>query len=270
MILQITVMLNITFLRKMEKLLRNLIRQELYSKTGMIGKEFAKSYGTVCDRFRITGYFLAPDRRFVVTDTYYQDNFTAKKVTAPPEPEEVAITVPAEAPVAKKAFVKKAAPVFNLYDSDDSVAASTNSKKRPSPRSRSDSDASEDYFDIGTFEPAVLTPAPKQIRTTKGKSKVVMKPINLNDSEDDNIEEEKQKPKKKTVSKKVSTKAKAKAKPKPEKKKEEVFDEDDLSEDEEDYDGDMVEESDGDASFVPPPRARKITYHSILFERPRS
>ncbi len=83
-----------------------------------------------------------------------------------------------------------------------------------------------------------------------------MKPINLDDSDDDNIEEKKQKAKKKTVSRKVSTKAKSK--PKPEKKKEEVFDEDDLSEDEEegeeedDFDDEELEESDGEASFVPP------------------
>ena len=225
----------------------------------------------------------------------------AKKTTAPPAKYTTApVTKKATPPVAKKAVVKKAASVFNLDDSDDSdddfgtglmdrlksnknplssksvsVAASTNSKKRPSPRSRSDSDATEDSFDIGTFEPAALTPAPKKVRTTIGKSKVVMKPMNLDDSEDDNIEEEKQKPKKKTVSKKISTKAKAeaKAKPKPEKKKEEVFDEDDLSEDEEegeeedDFDDEELEESDGEASFVPPPRARtgrgaakKVTY----------
>jgi len=62
-----------------------------------------------------------------------------------------------------------------------SVAVSTNSKKRPSPRSISDSDASEDSFGTGT---------PKKVRTTKGKSEVVMKkPINLDDSDDDNIVE---------------------------------------------------------------------------------
>jgi len=105
--------------------------------------------------------------------------------------------------------VKEEGPVFNLDDSDDSdddfgngsmdrfksnknsssslgsksasVAESINSKKRRSPRFLSDSDASEDSFDIGT---------PKKVRTTKGKSEVVMKkPINLYDSDDDNIEE---------------------------------------------------------------------------------
>jgi len=66
-------------------------------------------------------------------------------------------------------------------------------------------------------------------------------------------DEEKQKPKKKTASMKVYTKAKAKSRPEKKKKVEEVVDEVDLSEDEDDFDEDMLEDSDGEASFVPPP-----------------
>jgi len=180
--------------------------------------------------------------------------------------------------IAKKPVVKKAAPVFHLDDSDDdddfgtglmdrlksnnksipasmsskSTDTSSKSKKCPSPRSRSDSDSSEDLsIDIGTFEPAALTPAPKKMRKSKAKSKIAVKHINLDDSDEDMVEEEKPKMKSAT-----STKAKKK-----------IFEVDDLSIEDE-FDEDMLEDSDNeeDCSFVPPPRAvggrsnKRVTY----------
>ena len=166
----------------------------VFKDRNAIGEEFAKSYNTVCIGFRNTGYFLAPNRRFVVTDTYYQDNkkpepeevkpaLVAKKLTASDnddyeefDEKPVAASTNSKKPLAKKKAKKKApakkkAAAKNVSDNDDyeefdekPVAASTNSKKRPYPHSRSDSD------------PA-LTPAPKKVKTTKGKSKEVTRVI---------------------------------------------------------------------------------------------
>jgi DNA topoisomerase-2 len=189
-----------------------------------------------------------------------------------------------KAPTTKNAVVKKVAPVLCLDDSDDSdddfgmglmdrlkanknttvaslgsKSTSSKCKKRPSPRARSSSESSEDLsIDIGTFEPAALTPAPKKVRTSKPKTKIAVKSINLDDSDVEMDEGEK--PKKKND---TSNKAK--------KKMVEVddFSEDDFS-DEDEFDEDMLEDSeggsDGEDSFVPPPRAaggrstKRVTY----------
>lgn len=177
---------------------------------------------------------------------------------------------PPKKPVAKKAPVKKCKPkvaAIELDDDSDSEPESMSiplmarmkkkdgkpgatkiSRKRASPRSNEASSDSEDLesFDATKFEAASLTPAPKKLKQST-KSKMKVKPINLEDDSDEDSSlkspVKKRKPAKKIAKKKVV---------------EEVID--DFSEDEEEeFDEDILEDSDDDfvSSSHPAPRSNR-------------
>ena len=123
---------------------------------------------------------------------------------------------------------------------DGKSEAAEKSRKRASPRA-SDSDSEElDSFDTTNFEPAALTPAPKKLKATK--SKLNVKPLSLDsDSDDESFD-----------SNTKATKPIGKARPGKKVAKNKTVEQDynDFSdEDEEEFDEDILDDSEDD--FVP-------------------
>ena len=125
---------------------------------------------------------------------------------------------------------------------DGKSEAAEKSRKRASPRA-SDSDSEElDSFDTTNFEPAALTPAPKKLKATK--SKLNVKPLSLDsDSDDESFD-----------SNTKTTKPIGNARPGKKVAKNKTVEQDynDFSdEDEEEFDEDILDDSEDD--FVPAP-----------------
>ena len=123
---------------------------------------------------------------------------------------------------------------------DGKSEAAEKSRKRASPRA-SDSDSEElDSFDTTNFEPAALTPAPKKLKATK--SKLNVKPLSLDsDSDDESFD-----------SNTKATKPVGKARPGKKVARNKTVEQDynDFSdEDEEEFDEDILDDSEDD--FVP-------------------
>ena len=123
---------------------------------------------------------------------------------------------------------------------DGKSEAAEKSRKRASPRA-SDSDSEElDSFDTTNFEPAALTPAPKKLKATK--SKLNVKPLSLDsDSDDESFD-----------SNTKTTKPIGNARPGKKVAKNKTVEQDynDFSdEDEEEFDEDILDDSEDD--FVP-------------------
>ena len=181
----------------------------------------------------------------------------------------------------KKAVAKKAPLAITLDDSDSdseveamslmarmkkkdgksvqtktTTVAKKQSRKRSSPRSTSSDSEDLDSFDTTAFEPAALTPAPKKMKTKAAKSKMTVAPLNLESDDESLPTSNTRKPKEQT---KKSTAAS--------RKKTVTYD--DLSDEEEEFDEDILDESDSEGEFVPttkPTRSRRGTTKTTYVE----